>query len=89
MGGSSATVKRNFEYFGDRLNEPSDVVALNGDIGCPYMVSKLNLPGVALEKAIKVNIAAAKSVSVVPGFQSPDANFLRRISHGTALSGIP
>ena len=53
------------------------------------MVSKLILARVALEKAIEIDISTAKFGSVVPGFQSPDANFELRVTHGTMLSELP
>ena len=52
------------------------------------MVSKLILAGVALEKAIEIDISTAKQGSVVPGFQSPDANFELRVTHGTMFSAL-
>jgi len=70
---------------GDKTYDP---VPLDGDIGCSNVVSKLVLTGVALEKAIEVDISAAKFGSVVPGFQPPDANFELRVTHGTMLSEL-
>jgi len=52
------------------------------------MVPKLILAGVALKKAIEVNISAAKFGSVVLRFQSPDANFELRVTHGTTFSAL-
>lgn len=73
---------------GDR-DKPYDPVFLNGDISCSNVVSKLILAGVALEEAIEVDIATAKSASIVPGFQPPNANFGLRVTHGTVLSELP
>ena len=64
-------------------------IPMDGDIGCSDMVSKLILPRVALEKAIEIDISTAKFGSVVPGFQSPDANFELRVTHGIMLSELP
>ena len=62
----------------DKSYEP---VPLNGDIGCSNVVSKLILAGIALEEAIEVDISTAKFVSIVPGFQAPNANFELRLTH--------
>ena len=81
------------QLFGDHLptgdsRKTYDSVSLNGDIGCTNVVSKLILAGVALEEAIKVDISTVKFGSIIPGFQSPNANFVLRVTHGTALSGL-
>jgi len=47
------------------------------------------LTGIALEEAVEVDISATESGTIVQGFKSPDLNFLLRLIHETALSGIP
>ena len=66
-----------------------NLVPMDGDIACSNMVSNLILARVLLEEAIEIDVPAAKSASVVPGFQPPDANFERCITHGTVLSALP
>ena len=70
-------------------DKSGDMVALDGDIGCSNVVSKLILTGIALKEAVEVDVSATEPGSVVPGFQSPDSNFLPRVNHETALSRIP
>ena len=64
-----------------------DMGVLVGNISRSNVVSKLILTGIALKEAIEVDIPATKIRSVVPGFQSADANFMLRVSHERALSG--
>lgn len=66
-----------------------DSVLMDGDIGCSNMISKLILARVTQEKAIEIDISTAKIGSVVPAFQSPDANFELRVTHGTMLAELP
>ena len=66
-----------------------DPVPLNGDIGRTNVVSKLILAGVALEEAIEVDIPAAESGSIIPGFQPSNTNFELRLTHGAVLSELP
>ena len=65
-----------------------DPVVLNGDIGCSDVVSKLILTGATLEEAIEVDISAAKSGSIISGFQPSNTNFELRLTHGTLLSAL-
>ena len=62
---------------------------LDGDLGCANRVSKLILACVPQETTIEIDVSTAKFGSVVPVFQSPDANFELRITHGTLLSELP
>jgi hypothetical protein len=60
-----------------------DLIAPNGNIGHTDVVSELVLPGVALEEAVKVDVAAMESGLIVPVLESPDADFLAAATHGT------
>lgn len=94
--GQRVSWKASTEAFRQRLrnhlpagdgDKPQDAVILNGDVSCSNVVAKLILASVTLEESIEVDIATAKSASIVPGFQPPNANFELCITHETVLSG--
>ena len=91
-GQASAQVSRqllcNHLSTGDG-DKPGDLIAKDGNIGFSNVVSKLILTGIALKEAVEVDVSATEPGSLIPGFQSPDSNFLPRVIHETALSGIP
>lgn len=91
--GGEASTQAFRQLLGDHLSagdsdESCDPIFLNGHIGRTNVVSKLILAGVPLKKTIEFDVATAKFASVVPRFQSSNANFELCATHEAVLSGL-